>query len=276
MGAAALQHMKVERNNARATTARSQRAARPAKGGMQHSTDAAQWQRSSGTQQRQTIYPGQDIYDSRQPNESPDITFRTTTATTATRSIEEWTIVGNKRRQADSDKPARGRPREVTRAGRINGGTLDIWADCQPVATRSPAGQEQEQDTTDQAEDSIVVAGEPIVDRRFPGHSKPMVLTLLYWNQAKNPETAREAIEGREEYDLLAVQEPWINKHTRQPYCPRSSRYHLVWGGGRAAIYINKRIATNEWTSEAGERLGSGVPAERRSATDDILGILTM
>ena len=79
------------------------------------------------------------------------------------------------------------------------------------------------------------------------------MITLLYWNQAKKPATAREAVEGREEYDLLAVQEPWINKQTKQPYCPRSSRYHLVWGSGRAAIYVNKRIATSKWTSEAGE-----------------------
>lgn len=81
------------------------------------------------------------------------------TDTTTTRSIEEWTTVGNKRRRTDSDKPVRGRPREVTRAGRINGGTLDIWADRQPAVTESPASQEQ---NTDQAEDSIVVAGEPI------------------------------------------------------------------------------------------------------------------
>lgn len=87
--------------------------------------------------------------------------FGTATATTATRSIEEWTTVSNKRRRADSDKPARGRPREVTRAGRTNGSTLDIWADRQPAATESPANQAQ--DTMDQTGDSIVVAGEPVV-----------------------------------------------------------------------------------------------------------------
>ena len=50
--------------------------------------------------------------------------------TTAAKSIKEWMTVGNKRCQADSNKPIRGRPCEVIRAGRANRGILDIWADC--------------------------------------------------------------------------------------------------------------------------------------------------
>ena len=89
-------------------------------------------------------------------------------ATAAAKSIEEWTTVGNKRRRADSNKPTRGRPREVTRAGRANGGTLDIWADRQPVATVSPEiatamPASQAQDTMDQTEDNTVVVEDLVV-----------------------------------------------------------------------------------------------------------------
>ena len=88
-------------------------------------------------------------------------TFGTTATTTATKSIEEWTTVSNKRRRANSAKPARGRPTEVARAGKTNGSTLDIWADRQPVSTELPISQAQ--DVMDQTEDSIVVAGEVVV-----------------------------------------------------------------------------------------------------------------
>ncbi|EAQ84182.1 hypothetical protein CHGG_10586 [Chaetomium globosum CBS 148.51] len=55
-------------------------------------------------------------------------------------------------------------------------------------------------------------------------------------------------------YDLLAVQEPWINKATKSTYCPRSSRYHLVHKlEGRAAIYVSKRFEIRQWDSEATE-----------------------
>lgn len=52
-------------------------------------------------------------------------------------------------------------------------------------------------------------------------------------------------------YDLLAIQEPWINRETRSIYCPRSSKYHLVFRlGGKAAIYISKRFEIGQWDSE--------------------------
>lgn len=79
------------------------------------------------------------------------------------------------------------------------------------------------------------------------------MVEVLYWNQAKSRTAAQEAIESRQEYDILAIQEPWVNKQTKQPYHPQSSRYHLVWGTGCAAIYINKRTAPSDWTEEAGE-----------------------
>jgi Endonuclease-reverse transcriptase len=79
------------------------------------------------------------------------------------------------------------------------------------------------------------------------------MVTILHWNQQKKPIAARELIEGREEYDVLAIQEPHLNKRTKQPYCPRSSRYHLVYGGGRAAIYVNKRLPLSAWMPRTGD-----------------------
>ena len=41
----------------------------------------------------------------------------------------------------------------------------------------------------------------------------------------------------RGDYNVIAIQEPTRSKRI---YCLGTCNYHVVYGGGRAAIYINK------------------------------------
>ena len=53
-----------------------------------------------------------------------------------------------------------------------------------------------------------------------------------------------------EDYDILAIQEPWRNTHNDQGYNPSSSLFHLVEKASestKTAIYINRRIPLSQW-----------------------------
>ena len=68
-----------------------------------------------------------------------------------------------------------------------------------------------------------------------------MKVKILQWNTGgiKQP---LEALLEEAKYDLLAIQEPWINRQTKSTYCPRSSKYYLVHSlEGRAAIFVSRR-----------------------------------
>jgi hypothetical protein len=67
-----------------------------------------------------------------------------------------------------------------------------------------------------------------------------MKVKILLWNTEGNKQ-ALEALLEEARYDLLAIQEPWINRQTKSIYCPRGSKYYLVHShGGRAAIFVSK------------------------------------
>jgi hypothetical protein len=69
-----------------------------------------------------------------------------------------------------------------------------------------------------------------------------MRLKILLWNTEGNKQTLQVLLEEAR-YDLLIVQEPWINKETKSIYCPRSSKYYLMFKPeGLAAIYFSKRF----------------------------------
>jgi hypothetical protein len=68
-----------------------------------------------------------------------------------------------------------------------------------------------------------------------------MKLTIVYWNTAVRDGLAVIALQDRREADGIAIQEPWVNKQTKTVYCPTHSKYHRVYGEGRAALYIHKR-----------------------------------
>jgi hypothetical protein len=82
-----------------------------------------------------------------------------------------------------------------------------------------------------------------------------MMLRILYWNTRGKKQRLNMALEGKEEFDLVAIQEPHINKNLTPPAppCRRGGRYEMIYHSGRAALYINKRIERATWTAEAGE-----------------------
>ena len=74
-----------------------------------------------------------------------------------------------------------------------------------------------------------------------------MKVKILLWNTEGNKQ-ALEVLLEEAKYDLLAIQEPWINKHTKGTHCPRSSKYYLIHSReGRAAIFVSKRYRVGEW-----------------------------
>ena len=76
-------------------------------------------------------------------------------------------------------------------------------------------------------------------------------MTLLLWNTQGNKQCLEVLLE-ESKYDVLAIQEPWINTLTKSTYCPRSARYHLIHAPeGRAALYINKKYPVDLWDFEA-------------------------
>jgi hypothetical protein len=78
-----------------------------------------------------------------------------------------------------------------------------------------------------------------------------MKVKILLWNTEGNKQ-ALEALLEEAQYDLLAVQEPWINRQTKSTYCPRSSKYYLVHSlGGRAAIFVSRKFEIGQWEYEA-------------------------
>jgi exonuclease III len=80
-----------------------------------------------------------------------------------------------------------------------------------------------------------------------------MVVRILLWN-TQGIKMALELLLAEAKYDVLSVQEPWINKQTKSTYCPRNSKYHLIHSpGGRAALYISKKYPVHQWEYEASE-----------------------
>ena len=65
-----------------------------------------------------------------------------------------------------------------------------------------------------------------------------MVVAILLWNTEGN-KLALEVLLEEAKYDILSIQEPWINRQTKSTYCPRSAKYHLIHApGGRTALYV--------------------------------------
>lgn len=80
-----------------------------------------------------------------------------------------------------------------------------------------------------------------------------MILSIVYWNTAGSKAPTAVALEDREEHDVIAIQEPWINPQLRTTYCPSGGRYHRVYGSGRAALYVHKRHAVTAWEQRTGQ-----------------------
>lgn len=71
------------------------------------------------------------------------------------------------------------------------------------------------------------------------------------------------ALSDKNEYDIIAIQEPWVHRDLKTVHCPSRGRYRAVYGTGRAALFVHKRHATEAWEQESGEdwccvRFGDG------------------
>ena len=54
------------------------------------------------------------------------------------------------------------------------------------------------------------------------------------------------------QFDIIAIQEPWRNKHDHATYNPRDSPFTVIdsrSSGSRVCTYINKRIAPSSWSA---------------------------
>ena len=81
-----------------------------------------------------------------------------------------------------------------------------------------------------------------------------MKLTIAYWNTAGRNGLASLALHNHQEVDIIAIQEPWLNKQTKTVYCPAQAKYRRIFGGsGRAALYIHKRHPPQTWGATAGQ-----------------------
>jgi exonuclease III len=78
-----------------------------------------------------------------------------------------------------------------------------------------------------------------------------MKIHLLQYNVQKSKDGVMiPIIDGKHHFDIISIQEPWINSTQSTTYCPRSSPYHLIFpteGRARTCIYINKKIPISQW-----------------------------
>ena len=91
-------------------------------------------------------------------------------------------------------------------------------------------------------------------------------LTILYWNMGGKWERAEYPLRTSRAYDVVAVQEPGLNPYLKIPKHTRGGDYHIVWGGGRAVLYVHKQHSVAAWTWKANEDWCSVTFGEGQSA----------
>ena len=77
-------------------------------------------------------------------------------------------------------------------------------------------------------------------------------LRILQYNVQKSKnKVIVPLLDGPQEpYNIIAVQEPWLNPLVATTYCPRDCLYNLVFskeGRARTCLYINKDIPLDQW-----------------------------
>ena len=78
------------------------------------------------------------------------------------------------------------------------------------------------------------------------------MLNVLYWNTRTIARLTHKALWAQGEFDIIALQEPNILRH-KAPANPRGSNYIMVYGKGKAVLYIHKRHHLGKWTAQTGE-----------------------
>ncbi|EAQ89439.1 hypothetical protein CHGG_06058 [Chaetomium globosum CBS 148.51] len=137
------------------------------------------------------------------------------------------------------------------------GGRHPGWAkECPGRARAKKEAREAYQYRPRVFEPARTAAAEPITAPRSAftyEKARPQEEEVLLWNTEGNKQ-ALEALLEEAQYDLMAIQEPWINQQTKSTYCPRGSKYHLVHkASGRAAIFVSRKFDTGQWEYETSE-----------------------
>ncbi|KAL2199460.1 hypothetical protein P885DRAFT_75874 [Corynascus similis CBS 632.67] len=151
--------------------------------------------------------------------------------------------------QVVSRKRLRGRPTIAA--------TAQHQALQDPLQTRISFGPGSLTTTTDAATTTPTIEGDANATNTTPTiEGNTSATTALCTRDGDdNTEGIKEALQVLLEearYDLLAVQEPWVDRGTKSTYWPRSCKYHLVLElGGKAAIYISKQFDIGQRDFEA-------------------------
>ena len=78
------------------------------------------------------------------------------------------------------------------------------------------------------------------------------MLDILYWNTRTVAGLTYKALWAQGNYDVIALQEPHIQK-SGTPANPGRSNYYMVYNSGKAVLYIHKKHQPGLWSSSAGE-----------------------
>ncbi len=99
-------------------------------------------------------------------------------------------------------------------------------------------------------------------------------MRIRLWNAQGSNENLQVLLETLTE-DILAIQEPWLNPQTSQgTYCPARAQYYLAYKPrSRAALYIHKSLALEDWTLEAYEDWVTITIKKERAGTEKDLQI---
>ena len=76
-------------------------------------------------------------------------------------------------------------------------------------------------------------------------------LQILHYNVHKRKDVMALLVgsPAARKYDILAIQEPWINPFQPATYCPSSSPFIPVFGNQskRSCLLVNKKLDPNHW-----------------------------
>ena len=79
-----------------------------------------------------------------------------------------------------------------------------------------------------------------------------MNITVMSWNTQTKPKLTDLALWDCNAVDFLAIQEPGLSA-TSTPACSALINYNMVYGGGKAVLYVHKRHGIGSWTPQSGE-----------------------
>lgn len=79
-------------------------------------------------------------------------------------------------------------------------------------------------------------------------------LKVLQYNVQKSKDGVMAPLldSGKASYDIIAIQEPWLNPCVDTTYCPRSCQYNLVFppqGKARTSLLIHKKHPISTWST---------------------------